>query len=45
MLNTKLFNLHDIILIGAIVIIVHVLARPLFDTIGAKPASSADTGG
>lgn len=36
MLNTKLFNFHDAILIMAIVIIWHILANPLYDAIDAK---------
>ena len=34
MLNTKLFNIHDVILIGAIAIIFHIITKPLFAKIG-----------
>lgn len=36
MLNTKLFNFHDAILIFSIVIIWHILANPIYDAIDAK---------
>lgn len=35
MLNRAFFNIHDIVLIGAVVIIVHMLASPLYDRLDA----------
>lgn len=34
MFNMRLLNIRDVALIGAIVIVVHILADPLFDAIG-----------
>lgn len=44
-LNTRLFNLHDILVIGLIVVIIHIVARPLFQAVGSSPASTTDAAG
>ncbi len=36
MLNTKLFNPHDVILIGCIAIIFHIVTSQLFAKVGMK---------
>lgn len=41
MINGKLFNPRDILLIGLIVVAWHVLAAPLFNLIDATPAADS----
>ncbi len=42
MINTKLFNFHDVIIVAAIVIIWHIVANPLYDKIDARFAGTSD---
>ncbi len=40
MLNTKLFNFHDLVLITALVIVVHYFAHPLYQRIDGASAQN-----
>lgn len=39
MINMRLLNIHDIIIITAIAVIVHIVAGPLYAKIGVRPSS------
>jgi hypothetical protein len=45
MFNTKFLNIHDIIVIGAIAIIVHILVFPMLAKIGVNPPSASENAG